>query len=235
MGRLYKAKVDSKRWKIVETDNEYYHSYKLIDNEKEEIYYLNHIIGIEQVTEDEFLIYKRANRDEFEIARYRLQNSEFYKLFDKKIGDFYFISDDRIMFTYRANDASCRCGGIYSIKENKLLEEAKWLNMVRVDIYEDDDNPGKIKIYVEEELPSFELNNPILLFTVDPNTLQPNSDCYSQLRDSYIKVSSKEDIERVKSEEQEYINIIDKKIIQKEFETLQKAKTKILTCKNEIK
>ena len=73
------------------------------------------------------------------------------------------------------------------------------------------------------------------MFTVDPNTLQPNSDCYSQLRDSYIKVSSKEDIERVKSEEQEYINIIDKKIKQKEFEILQKAKTRILTCKNEIK
>ena len=139
------------------------------------------------------------------------------------------------MFTYRANDASYRCSGIYSINENKLLEEAKWLKFNRVDIYEDDDNPGKIKIYVEEELISYELNNPILLFTVDPNTLQPNSDCYSQLRDSYIKVSSKEDIERVKSEEQEYINIIDKKIKQKEFEILQKAKTRILTCKNEIK
>lgn len=73
------------------------------------------------------------------------------------------------------------------------------------------------------------------MFTVDPNTLQPNSDCYSQLRDSYIKVSSKENVERVKSEEQEYINIIDKKIKQKEFETLQKLKTRILTCKNEIK
>ncbi len=221
--------------KIVETDNENYHSYKIIDMEKEEIYYLNHIIGVEQVTDDEFLIYKRANRDEFEIVRYKLQNSEFYKLFDKKIGDFYFISDDRIMFIYCANDTSYRCSGIYSIKENKLLEEAKWLKFNRVDIYEDDDNPGKIKIYVEEELISYELNNPILLFTVDPNTLQPNSDCYSQLRDSYIKVSSKEDIERVKSEEQEYINIIDKKIKQKEFEPLQKVKTRILTCKNEIK
>ena len=221
--------------KIVETDNENYHSYKIIDMEKEEIYYLNHIIGVEQVTDDEFLIYKRANRDEFEIVRYKLQNSEFYKLFDKKIGDFYFISDDRIMFIYCANDTSHRCSGFYSINENKLLEVAKWIKFNRVDIYEDDDNPGKIKIYVEEELISYELNNPILLFTVDPNTLQPNSDCYSQLRDSYIKVSSKEDIERVKSEEQEYINIIDKKIKQKEFEPLQKVKTRILTCKNEIK
>ena len=34
MGRLYEAKVDAKRWKIVEIDNENYHSYKLIDKEK---------------------------------------------------------------------------------------------------------------------------------------------------------------------------------------------------------
>ena len=55
MSRLYEAKVDEKRWKIIETDNENYHTYKLIDKEKEEIYFLRHIIGVEQITEDEFL------------------------------------------------------------------------------------------------------------------------------------------------------------------------------------
>ena len=235
MGRLYEAKVDEKRWKIVETDNEYYHSYKLIDKEKEEIYYLYHIIGVEQVAEDEFLIYKRANRDEFEIVRYKLQNSEFYKLFDKNIGDFYFISDDRIMLMYCLKDASHCCNGIYSIKENKLLEEAEWLDMTRVDIYKDDDNSDEIKIYVEEKLYSCILNNPKLLFTVDPNTLQPNSDCYSQLRDSYIKVSNKEDIESIRLEEQKYIRIIEKEMLEKEHEQLQKAKTKILSRTNETK
>ena len=130
-------------------------------------------------------------------------------------------------------DASA--GHIYSIKENKLLEEAKWLNMARVDIYKDDDNSDEIKIYVEENLCSCILNNPKLLFTVDPNTLQPNSDCYSQLRDSYIKVSSKEDIESIRLEEQKYIRIIEKEMLEKEHEQLQKAKTKILSRTNETK
>ena len=41
MSRLYETKINEKRWKIVEIDNENYHSYKLIDKEKEEIYFLN--------------------------------------------------------------------------------------------------------------------------------------------------------------------------------------------------
>ena len=107
--------------------------------------------------------------------------------------------------------------------------------MARVDIYKDDDNSDEIKIYVEENLCSCILNNPKLLFTVDPNTLQPNSDCYSQLRDSYIKVSSKEDIESIRLEEQKYIRIIEKEMLEKEHEQLQKAKTKILSRTNETK
>mgnify|MGYP003571575913 CR=1 FL=1 len=59
MCRLYEVKVDEKRWKIVEIDNEIYHTYKIIDKEKEEIYFFKHIIGVEQVNEDEFLFYNR--------------------------------------------------------------------------------------------------------------------------------------------------------------------------------
>ena len=94
MSRLYETKINEKRWKIVEIDNENYHSYKLIDKEKEEIYFLNHIIGVEQVADDEFLVYRRANYDEFEIVRYKLQQSKFIKVFEKKFSQFEFISDD---------------------------------------------------------------------------------------------------------------------------------------------
>ena len=106
------------------------------------------------------------------------------------------------MFTNWGNTGSYRCGGIYSIKDNKILEEAKWLDGSAIDIYIDDENSDKIILYVEQELSSYKLHNPKLLFTVDPNILQPNSDCYSQLKDSFIKVNNKEDIESIKSEEQ---------------------------------
>ena len=235
MNRLYDARIDEKRWKIDLTDNEYYNSYKLIDKEKEEIYFFNRIIGLEQVAEDEFLVYRRANYDDFEIVRYKLQNSKFYQLFSKKFSQFHFISDDRILFTYWGNKGPYRCGGIYSIKENKILEESKWLNGVAIGIFESDSNQNEIKIYVEEEFSSYKLRNPKLLFTVDPNTLQPNSDCYSQLSDSYIKVSSKEDIESIRVEEQKNLKIIEEQMYQKEREQLEKAKTKILKIKTKTK
>ncbi|MEE3342735.1 MAG: hypothetical protein VZS44_01435 [Bacilli bacterium] len=235
MSRLYETKADEKRWKIVEIDKENYNSYKLIDKENEEIYFLNHIIGFEQVTDDEFLVFRRANYDDFEIVRYKLQKSKFIKLFSERFSQFYFISDDRIMFTYWGNTGRYRCGGIYSIKDNSMLKEANWLEGTIIDIYKDDENPDEIKLYVEKEIYSYRLNNQKLIFTVDPNTLLPNSDCYSQLRDSFIKVSSKEDIDKIESEEQKNIKIIEEQMYQKEKEQLQKAKQKVLGRKKESK
>ena len=237
MSRLYDAKVDEKRWKVVKIDNgkDNYDSYKLVDKKNEEIYYFRYIIGLEQVSENEFLVFRRANYDDFEITRYKLQESEFIKIFSKRFSQFYFISDDRIMFTYWGNTGPYRCGGIYSIKDNSMLEEANWIEGSVIDINEDDENPDEIKLYVEKEIYSYRLNNPKLIFTVDSNTLLPNSDCYSQLRDSFIKVSSKEDIDKIESEEQKNIEIIEQQMFQKEKEQLQKAKQKVLVRKKESK
>ena len=237
MSRLYDAKVDEKRWKVVKIDNgeDNYDSYKLVNKKNEEIYYFRYIIGLEQVSENEFLVFRRANYDDFEISRYKLQESKFIKTFSKKFSRFYFISDDRIMFTYWGNTGPYRCGGIYSIKDNSMLEEANWLKGTAIDIHKDEENPKKIKLYVEKEIYSYNLRNQKLIFTVDPNTLQPNSDCYSQLRDSFIRASSKEDIDKIDSEEQKYIKIIEEQMNQKEREQLKKAKELILVRKKESK
>lgn len=234
MSRLYGTKVDEKRWEIIETDRDIYYSYKLIDKDKENTYFLNHIIGVEQVLEDEFLVYRRASSNDFEIARYKFENSKVDLLFSKKFSQFHFISDDRILFTYWGNSGSYRCSGVYSIQENKLLEEAKWLNGAAVELYGEGDNLNKMKLCVEERIISHVLQDPKLLFTVDLNTLQPNSDCYSQLRDSYIKVGSREDIETIKKEEQRYVQIIKEYIYQSEREQLKKAKSKLLVRKTNI-
>lgn len=234
MSRLYEAKVDEKRWKIIETNNKNYHTYKLIDKEKEKIYFLRNIIGVEQVTEDEFLVYDRYNKDQFRIVRYKAENSNLTKLFEGKFNCFNFITDDRILFVYWANSGGYRSSGIYSIKDNNYVEDGKWLNGTTIEPFYYNDNPDEVGLYVEEEISSYKLGNPKLLFTVDPNTLQPNSDCFSQLRDSSIKINSKEDIEKIKSEEQKYIRIIEEWMYQQDREQLQKAKEKILVRKNEI-
>ena len=237
MSRLYDTIVDEKRWKVVKIDNgeNNYDSYKLVDKKNEEIYFLNHIIGFEQVTDDEFLVYRRANYDDFEIVRYKLQESELIKLFAQRFSQFYFISDDRIMFTYWGNTGPYRCGGIYSIKDNSMLEEANWLKGTAIDIYKDDENPDEIKLYVEKEIYSYRLNNQKLIFTVDPNTLQPNSDCYSQFTDSFIKVSSKKDIDKIEKRDKKNMEIIAEEMRQKEKDKFQKAKEKVLVRRKELK
>lgn len=233
MSRLYEAKVDEKRWKIIEIDNENYHTYKLIDNEQKEIYFLRQIIGVEQVTEDEFLVYSRYDLNEFRIARYKAENSRLNQIFEVKFSRFHFITDDRILFVHWDNSSKYRSSGIYSIKDNGYVEDGKWLNGTPIEVFNYDDNPAEVGLYIEEEITSYKLGNPKLLFTVDPNTLQPNSDCYSELEDSFIEINGKEDIKNIKLEEQKSIRIIEDKMCQQEREQLQKAKEKILVRKNE--
>lgn len=238
MSRLHEAKVDEKRWEITETDNENYHTYKLVDKEKGEIYFLKNIIGVEQVTEDEFLVFDRYNRDSFDsfrIVRYKAENSNLTKLFEGKLSCFDFITDDRILFVSWDNSFEYRSSGIYSIKDNNYVEDGKWLDGATIETVNYDDNPDKVVLYVEEEVRSYKLGKHKLLFTVDPNTLQPNSDCFSQLRGSFIKINSKEDIENIKLEDQKDIIIIEDYMYQQEREELQKAKEKILKVNNESK
>lgn len=228
MSRLYGAQVDEERWRVtLINNNDNYDSYKLVDKKNEEIYFFNYIIGLEQVADNEFLVYRRL-LDDFAIERYKIQKSKFIKLFEKRFSKFDFITDDRILFTYWGNTGPYRCGGIYSIKDNNMLKEADWLKYNAIEIHKDNKHPEKIKLYVEKNIYSHKLNNPKLTFTVEPNTLKPGSLCYSQLRDLTIKVSSKEDIDKIELEDQKRIRNIEKKMFQQESKQLQKVKEKLI-------
>ena len=113
-----------------------------------------------------------------------------------------------------------------------MLNNANWLDGTFIKIYNSNENLNDTKLYVEKEINSFKIGNQKLLFVVDPNTLEPISDCYSQLRDSFIKVDSKEDIEKTITEDKRYINIIEKQIDAIEKEHIQKSKEKLLYKKN---
>lgn len=221
MSRLYDVKIDEDRWNITEIDNSNYHSYKLVDKEKEEVYFLRYIIGLEQVSDEEFLIYKRYNRDLLEIRRCILQNSETITIFHKQFSHFHFISDDRILFTHTGRDTRSRCSDIYSIKDNAMVEEAEWIKGAIIDVYDD-------AILAELENNSYRVGTNKLIFTIDPDTLEPNSKCYSSLRDSFIDVETKEDVLNIKHEDSRYTDIITNYMFKQEQKTINNAKEKIL-------
>ena len=227
MSRLYGIKYDSERWKVDLVDDTDYKTYKIVDKENLEIYYFNNIIGFEQVSADEFLVYRsgRANRDWFEIKRLILANSELDEIYSAKFSQFEFISDDKIMFTYWGKYGPYKISGIYSISQNKELEEGKWLETFGVNI----DENG---IVVEDRIYDSELGDNKLIFSIDPETLEPNSECYSSFRNSYVKIETKEDYEKLKEEEKKYINYVSNYYSSQKYQNINNARKRVLSKKN---
>ncbi len=237
MNRLYDTKVDEERWKVEIKDNGFDkdESYKLEDKKNKVIYHFKNIIGLEQVTDDEFLVFKRATTyNKVEIVRYKLQKGMKMSVFCQEISRFHFISDDRILFTFYDGHASYRCRGVYSIKNNSMLEEANWLEGTAIEIIKDDKNPNRFILYFEREITSDKLGNKKILFTVDPNTLQPNSICYSQFRNSYIEIKSKEDIVKIEYEDEKNMEKLSREMWQEEIQQMKEAKEKVLARRKNI-
>lgn len=225
MNKLYETNVDENRWKVIEISNKCFHTYRIVDKENDNTYFLNNVIGVEQVTDDEFLVYKKYNWDEYIIERFKFENSKRIKMFERKFNHFEFITDDRILFLYCDRSARYRNQGIYSISENKEVE-AEWLRGAIIDTYKTEDD--KVGMFVDMNISSYKLGDVDLLFTVDPETLEPNSECYSTLRDSYIKVESKEDIINLRKEENKYVRIITDIMSEQDRNNYQNAKKRIL-------
>lgn len=227
MSRLYDVRIDQRRWKAIEVAGKSYHSYRVIDNDNNDMYFLSCIIGMEQVADNEFLVYRRYDTDHFQILRCVFTSRNERVIFSKTFSKFEFLDDDKILFQDYNNRGSYYYGGIYSIKENKLLEETEWLKYTPVEVEKDED--GNIFLYVEKELDSSVLDPKSVLFTVDPKTLKPTGTCYSELRDEYIAVNSKEDIDKIVKADEKKNEAKRKKLFEEKHEKLKAAKKMVLS------
>lgn len=223
MSRLYDVNVDEKRWKVNQISEKGYPSYRLIDKDNDEIYTFNHIIGIEQVDDNELLVYRRYSWDDFQIIRCQLQHSKIRQIFEIKFSHFEFLTDDSILFTYHDKGANERILGVYSIFENKMLEDTEWINYSKVNCIKEDED--KKTLILEKDL-AFEDN--YLLFALDASTLEPCSSCYSSFRNNYIDVNSRKEILNIEEEDKILSNMLsDFKYNQKQ-KIKKKATEKIL-------
>ena len=226
MGRLYNAKIIDKRWKydkINEKNN--YPTYTIKDTKEYYSYDLYNIIGFEQVSENEFLVYKRHDYDNFEIVRYEFKKGKKIEKFSEIINGFEFLSSDNLMLTYMTNSATEHVKGIYSISKNNYVPEAKWLDMAEVNEYQID---GKSKLLFSKIVDS---ENEVI-FSIKPKTFEPNGLCYSTLRDSYIKVKTAKDVENLISEDQRYSWNIKEYCFALEKQTKELVKEKLLRKQN---
>ena len=230
MSRLYEAKVlDENIWKVVEINNECYHTYKLVNREQEGIYFFYNIIGFEQINDDEFLVSLKFSGDDFAIERLKLNKSKKELIYRHKFSHFDFINDDNILFSYWSKSGGYHIDGVYSISKNKEVEEAKWLDYKEVNIYKDDETHETV-LLLEDKIVSTN-GNDYLIFTVDCNTFEPNSLCYSSLRESYIEIKNADDFKKLKEEDTRYKRIIDNIILENRIKDIGEAKEKVLSKK----
>ncbi len=228
MNRLFGIKIDTEKWVGERTAKSTFDSYKLWKkDDSNTTYEFKDVMGINQVSEDEFLVLREIMfRWEYILERFKLIDGEKRKIFCMRSSILYFISDDRILFAHKKDidgEKSMCCGNVYSISDNNILEEAKWLEGSIIDMYGD-------KLCIEKNIKShkLKLNDQKLIFTVDPETFQPNSNCYSLIRDSFIEVNSKEDIDRIFSEDEKKIRAMENQLWNEREDKIGRAREKVL-------
>ena len=230
MGKYF-AIVNENQWKVDITEFDDCISCKLVDKKTGDEYFFGGIKSLKQVADNEFVIIERifdCRPREYTFARYVLHNQLETQKFYHTSDNLYWLNDDKILCEHW--NEGRHFSGIYSVKSNRMLKKAEWLKGMAVSSYKNEAT-GEAKLYVEKELLSDLLGSQKIMFTVNPDTLKPDSVCYSQLRNSYIKVKSHKDIIKIISEEKNYINIIEKYMIKTDEELCQKAKDKILDLK----
>lgn len=199
MSRLYEISYNDNQWKITGSR---YTGYTIIHRiALVSCRISGDIIGIEQVTDDEFLVYRRIMRDKWQIIRFKFDilKDEVYELYHKEFRKFNFLTEDIIIFD---KDAHILGATLYSISKNSESEALNHILSSEPDcrlikdrqinlLYEnpeEDEYPAAL--YVEYQFNSYPLNICAYLQVIlDVNTFKPIYPVYSTLRDKYFDLS----------------------------------------------
>ena len=232
MERLYKTKIlNENTWKFnalrtKKVDDYLLHTYKLFNNYTNKVYVIGHVIGFEQLTDDEFFIFRRIGGDYFEIQRLKLNNGEINILFRKNFNKFDVLDDDRILFKFWNSNSNSYCfDGVYSISQSNMENHSLWLEKLNFETIKDKDN-NIDKLLFEEDI-HVNKDNYKLIFTVDPNTFNPTK-CYSSLRNKFFEIKSDDEYSMIKRNDKKYAKIMSDILTQNEIDQEKKVKEKLL-------
>lgn len=197
--RLYDISYNEEQWSITGSRDT---GYTVINKTTFDSHRISgDVIGIEQVTDDEFLVYRRIMRNKWQIFRFKadIVNHKIYNLYCKEFCSFDFLTDDIIIFD---QDYYVLGATLYSISKNEEYDTLNHLLSSEPDcrlikdrritlLYE---NPEKgeypTALYVEYQFNSYPLDICAYLQVVlDANTFKPIRPVYSTLRDKYFDLS----------------------------------------------
>ena len=214
MSRLYDITYNKDQWAIKGDRDS---GYKLVNKESYDSFTIGgDVIGIEQITDDEFLIYRRIQRYRWQITRFKIEGCKAVRVFEEDFEHFDFLSDDVIMFDGAR---------LYSIKKNAHFDSPLLFgNKVTVEKAD-----GKKVLYIEHEIISTSLPNMYDLVVVDALTLKPISQAYSSLRDRLVTLSDDFTFKQFIQEDEYYARIIGDYLFYENLFLLNKGKSTLFS------
>ena len=192
MSKLYDISYNKRQWHITGSRET---KYLLINISTRKSYVAcGDIIGIYQISDDEFLIHRRIERYIWQILRVKYSDSDSKITFKKSFENFCFLTDDTILFDNFF---------VYSISRNKEVEEFRWLKFKDIKL----EKVGDETVLLLNARCSTSDDKVVVL--VDIETFNPVSQAYSSLRDMLFDVKTKEDVIRIIAEDEHYLDVIN--------------------------
>lgn len=218
MSRLYGISYDKQKWAINESSD----GYSIVNKETFKSYFVcGDIIGIEQITDDAFLVHRRTMRDEWAIERIKLTSEGIVLEYEhSSFMDFNFLTDDTIIFdkdssvfaTVYSISKNCEIQDIkYIISKSSHFPDAQFCKSRDIDLYYENESSE----YPSHLLVGYELSShyckEFIQVMIDPSTLQPISPAYSTLRGTYVQLSESNPfaLERLFRNDNKNLKVID--------------------------
>ncbi len=215
--RLYEISCNEEQWCVKGNRDD---GYTLVNRTTLDSYSISgDVIGIEQISDDTFLVYRRTMRDEWQINRVKLSDGKVVREYHHEFQHFNFLTEDIIIF----NKDSIHGGTLYSISKNCEMDTMN--HMVHDDsgihdascvsnrkitlLYDKEDSDYPSLLLVDDKPRNAYRSEEYLQVFFDPNSLQPLSPVYSTLRNQYLTLTESYTLKDIMQEENHYLSIID--------------------------
>lgn len=218
MSRLYDISYNDEQWILRGSRHT---GYKLVNKKTFDSCSISgDIIGIEQVSDDEFLVYRRVMRDEWQIYKLKIDtfSHKTFELYRKEFRHFNFLTEDLIIFDKGNHVLGAT---LYSISQNTEYDTLNHLLSSDPDcrliknrqiklLYENpEQDEYPTALYVEYQFNAYPLDICAYLQVVlDVNTFKPICPVYSTLRDKYFDIDDTITLGQIAKEDSYYANII---------------------------
>lgn len=218
--KLHEISLNVKEWEVWKINGNQEFGYYFVEKKRRNGYFLEgNIIGINQIGENTFLIYRRSSADEWAIDRYRFKNEEKILEYSHRFENVAFITEDKLIFDYNASLFS----KVYSISENREFDDiqhlidsknsdANYCRERRINLIKEDENDEYPK-YLEVVFAfGGSWCKEYIQILIDPNTFQIVSEAYSTMRERFIKLDEHFTLEKLVVEEAWYVMVINENL-----------------------